>query len=281
MTPYCPITHLAMTLNPSSGWGQTLLCMFTVCFDMSGKERDHECVIVAGFVSSAKVWGEFSKRWRQLLDREGIEYFRASDLQVYEGPFKTWKGQHTRRTRLWCDLLDIIEPNVFRKFACGLKIKDYSAKVSAEAKKRGKINAYVICAMACAQTAGNWAMRQGVPIEYVFEYGDEGWGMLQQKFKDNGYPPPIQRFKIDTVKKGITCPAFLPLQAADFLAYEIFITRKHIELKRRGSIARPMLRFREIMGGIKIYPPTGLERLNKHFVDGIHPFKSGALWRYS
>jgi hypothetical protein len=86
----------------------------------------------------------------------------------------------------------------------------------------------------CVADVGNWAKEQvpriTTPIQYIFEDGDIGKGKLIERMNRDGYPTPDFRKKKDTIAPdGITLPAFTPLQAADFLAYEIFSSVKKTE----------------------------------------------------
>ncbi|THJ20816.1 MAG: DUF3800 domain-containing protein [Nitrospira sp. CG24D] len=286
---YSPIQHLARAVRPSENWGDTLLAMFTVYFDASGKEHSEHYFVVAGFISSAKNWERFSAQWNQRLKIEGVSCFHAVDAQSREKQFHNiWKDLeesiwHAKRSKLWNDLIDIIADNVFQKFSCGLNIKNYSERLSEDSRQRGKVNAYVLCAMACAQRVRQWARWQDhhEPIEYVFDQDDDGWGLLQDSFKNDGFPAPIQKNKCDQIKKDIIYPAVVPLQAADFLANECFIAKKIIRLGRMRSPDRPLVRFgKEINGDFAHFPEMALSELDQHFKKRM-PFKKGNIWSYT
>lgn len=269
---YSPIQHLAKALW-FSNWRKGLIGMFTVYFDASGKEKDHEYFVVAGFVASADAWIEFSNQWKKRLAYEGIQYFRGSDAQSREGDFlNAWAcltddDWHARRSQLWNDLIDIIKPYVRQKFACGVPIKVYQEKLSEEFRQEWRMNAYVMCGMACAERARLWAMQEGItdPLVYIFDQDDVGWGMLKEQFALKDFPEPLPGNSRDIPRRGILHPAMLPLQAADFLAYECFIATKIIRQKRPRSTDRPIGRFKEIKGDIHHFPPMGLDDLVRHF----------------
>ncbi len=118
--------------------------MFTAYFDASGQEHEHPYMVVAGFVSSAKVWSEFSDEWRAVLGNYHLKTFHAADCQNFRGEFIEWKGKEDKRLRLWCDLLGVIKKHTFHKFSVGIEINDWKESFFQERKRKSKINAYVL-----------------------------------------------------------------------------------------------------------------------------------------
>lgn len=241
--------------------------MFTFCFDASGHEKEHPYICVAGFVSSAQEWTAFSDMWKKRLNADGLEYFRASDCQNFKGPFESWEGQKERRGKLWNDLIDLIEKFAFRKLACGLEIQPFSKHISIDIKTKYRLNAFVFCARTCVAKATKWARDERIttPLEYVFEEGDEGRGLLMARFQQDCLSSPVFRPKKDSVKNGIPVPGFIPLQAADFLAYECFVTHKLYSKNVEPPDERPIHRFRTLPGTIWRYEDTSLEAMKATF----------------
>jgi hypothetical protein len=136
--------------------------MFAAYFDASGQEHEHPYMVVAGFVSNAKDWSEFSDEWKSVLGDYGLKTFHAADCQNFKGEFQPWKGHEGKRLRLWCDLLGIIKKHTFRKFGIGIEISDWKQSFSEKRKKQLKINAYVLCALASAERVQLWARREGI-----------------------------------------------------------------------------------------------------------------------
>jgi hypothetical protein len=252
-----------MTLWPSKAWSQLLLPMFTACFDSSGHEKEHDYICVAGFVSNAQGWIDFTEAWKSRLGQDGLTYFRASECQNFQKAFKNWNGQTVRRKKLWDDLIDIIMAHAFRKVACGILIKPYSQRLSHKTKTAFRLNAFVVCARTCVAKINLWAQSEKIntPIEYVFEEGDEGGGMLMERFKDDALALPIFKPKKDRIEKGVRYSAFVPLQAADFLAYECFLATKHFAKNIEPPSYRPLHRFRTMLGGIWLYEAKSLADL--------------------
>jgi hypothetical protein len=236
---------------------------FTVCFDSSGHEKEHDYIYVAGLISSEKVWIDFTEQWKRRLAEDGLDYFRAAECQNFGGAFKAWKGEKERREKLWNDLMDIIASHTFRKAACGILIKPYSSRLSEKTRKAFRLNAFVICARTCVAKINLWAQSERIPtpIEYVFEEGDEGRGMLMDRFQKDCLPMPVFKPKKDRRKNGVLYPGFVPLQAADFLAYECFVAAKHFAKNVEPPPYRPIHRFRTMLGGIWLYEAKSLADL--------------------
>jgi hypothetical protein len=258
-----------MTVWSRRSWPELLMAMFTAHFDASGQEHEHPYMIVAGFVSSTKEWIGFSEEWLKVLKDYGLSAFRAADCQNFEGDFKKWKnnGKERKRLQLWSDLLGVIKKYTFYKFGVGIVIKDWQDSFTEERREELKLNAYVMCAMSCAERVKLWARRQNIatPIEYVYESGDIGSGLLHQYMVDDGFPAPIFKHKQDRIINDVFHPSCTPLQASDFLAYETFIAKKIARKKGVLALGRPAREFRDMPELVKIYEGECLADLEKNF----------------
>ena len=45
----------------------------------------------------------------------GLDHFRASDCQNYQGQFATWKGNDAKRIALWCKVIGHHEFHALQK----------------------------------------------------------------------------------------------------------------------------------------------------------------------
>jgi hypothetical protein len=243
--------------------------MFVAAFDASGHERDQLCLVVAGFISSAKDWSSFDQEWKSRLSCDGISYFHMVEFAHCVKQFKGWKGQEKRRMRLLGDLLEIIRRNVYRKFGAVVVNTTFKENLSDKAKEKFFLNAYSLAGRSCVADVGNWAKEQvpriTTPIQYIFEDGDIGKGKLIERMNRDGYPTPDFRKKKDTIAPdGITLPAFTPLQAADFLAYEIFSSVKKTETTGSSDDLRWAMEefIKTPIGHPGIYEVEDLERMD-------------------
>jgi hypothetical protein len=211
--------------------------MFVACFDAGGKEDSAPCITVAGFVAPVNAWIEFEQKWKERLAHDGLTYFHMVDFAHSTNEFSEgWKGNEPRRRRLLSDLMEIIVPNVSRKFSVSVESGSLEKHVDQDLRSHYLLNAFVLGARACAGKVLAWARRDKIntPIEFVFEEGDSGKGKLIERFQFDGFGTPIFRYKKDTTMKGIFHEGFTPLHAADFLAYEMFQVAKRRSIDRWG-----------------------------------------------
>lgn len=110
----------------------------------------------------------------------------------------------------------------------------------------------------------------------MFESGNPGSGELKGHFETGGYPPPVFKHKTNRIIDGIFYPAFTPLQAVDFLAYEIFLTKKILAKKKALAISRPMQEFQYMPEQIRIFKGDRLASIEDNFTQ---PKKVRGLWR--
>jgi hypothetical protein len=236
-----------------------------VGLDASGKEDNQPALAVAGFVSSATDWEEFTIRWKGRLEADGIAYFRAADFAQSVKEFAHLKGDEQRRRRLSRDLMDILKTYVYRKFGCIVVCKDFKGAVGQDINSVFFPNAYVLAGIATAADVSIWARREQLktPYRIVFEDGDEGKGALVERMVTTGLGAPTfepKRDKLDA--NGNLVPGFVPLQAADWLAYETFLDFK---AARGFSKPRPIRwaaeEFSKMVGGVDIMEPDNLSQL--------------------
>jgi hypothetical protein len=89
----------------------------TVAFDASGDESSQLIMVVAGFMSSAKDWEDFSIKWVSRLKEDDLTYMHMKEFAHSAGQFSVgWKGEEERRRRLLSDLMALITSHAYRKF---------------------------------------------------------------------------------------------------------------------------------------------------------------------
>jgi hypothetical protein len=199
----------------------------TAAFDASGDESSQLVLLVAGFVSSASDWEDFSKLWLDRLKADGLVYMHMKEFSHSRGQFeKGWKGETRRRESLLKDLMNIIRSHAYRKFGLGIVNDTFRASLSTTTMEQWSLNAYSLAGRTCVKDVDEWTFEEHCrsTVEFVFEEGDKGWGLLCTRLLEDGYQKPTKRPKKDRyTPEGFLVPAFVPLQAADFLAYEYFL----------------------------------------------------------
>lgn len=231
-----PVWHLAAILwPPSVDREKAVFAMLTLAFDAGG-DADTDYLTVAGFASSVKDWDTFSEKWTERLRRDGIKFFRTVDANSFRGPFEHWRElpENERvdlRRKLFADLMDIIHSHIYQKFSCTVVNKDY-ASTDVRAREEFAESAYSLAARTCEKHARHWLMHdpwwascRNIKIASIFELGDgdQNEGKLRERLqKEYGHIPPNFRPKKDTLRDDGTMEyGFVPLQAADWLAWEL------------------------------------------------------------
>jgi hypothetical protein len=211
-----------------------MFAKLTLVFDAGGDDGT-PILSVAGFASSEKDWDDFGRAWTSRLQRDGIEFFRAVDAAHFRGPFQHWHDLPNReqlRRKLFSDLMEILKPRAYRKFGCTI-ISNAFLQMDAKLKEEFALTAYSVAGRTCEKHAREWVISEwknrNIIVELVFEEGDLGKGKLQQRLADDCCFLPTFKPKKDTIQNGQMRRGFVPLQAADWLAYELSLAMKNAE----------------------------------------------------
>jgi hypothetical protein len=248
---YSRIEHLAKIPSLSFvGWRHVLMGMFTTAFDASGHESDQLIMVVAGFISSANDWIDFSKKWKERLAKDGLKYFHMKEFKYL------WLNDEPRRRALLNDLMEVIRTHAYLKFGVMVSIKGFGVNFSEAEKEEWLLNAYSFAGYKSVKEVCKWAQREHIKssIEHIFEEGDLGRGKLEKLAEDSGHILQFRPGKEDrTTDSGNVISAFVPLQAADFLAAEYFMEAER-RLKRNTRRDKPRwgyLQFNDMRGTIR------------------------------
>jgi len=218
--------------------------------------------------------------WSQRLEREGILFFRAVDAAHFRGQFERFRDMPDRvawRNQLFADLMDILKRNVYRKFGCSIvnsAFKDMDPKLA----KEFSLNAYSLAGRTTEKHIRQWIASdwtRTTPISIVFESGDQGVGKLQKRLAEDGCFPPNFMPKKSTVGENGTQLGYIPLQAADWLAYETSIAIRLVESGEAHEVAQlrwPIQQFHRIPGETGVYAAANIQELEKN-LDSIQTRK--------
>lgn len=164
--------------------------------------------------------------------------------------------------------MPILKSHVYRKVSCTIINKHFSL-LSEENKLYYKSKAYSFAARDCVKQVNDWMLgeRMGrVPREFVFERGDEGETELRLRLTADLKRGFSFRPKKDTVEDdGEIAYGFVPLQAADWLAYEINNAHEEFEAGKFFSYRWPYEEFRKLTGEPSTYTDKDMEEQDKRF----------------
>src|SRR5579863_8851890 len=126
--------------------------MLTFAFDAGGDDKT-PYLTVAGFVSDMKHWDDFSQLWGKRLAVDGIEFFHATDMDGFYGPYKHLKDRIDRKNVLKAlsgDLMELIKRNTYRRFACTVVNKHFQ-EMSESMREEFALSAYSLAGRTCAK----------------------------------------------------------------------------------------------------------------------------------
>lgn len=253
------------------------MAMLTTAFDASGSESDRACLAVAGFISTADDWIEFSRKWTARLERDSLPYFHMAEFSgTYSKHYDGWSK--TRREDLMGDLIGLVQSFAYRKFGTCVVHQYLKDGLSPELKERFLLNAYPLAGRKCAGEVRRWVSREfrNSPYKLIFEDGDLHKGKLVDRLCADGFPSPVFEAK---VTKDPARPAFIPLQAADILAFEIYQAAKNVHEPSAINCERwPLIQLDKIPGEVGIFSRENIEELQRMLDVSVQVLMS---WRSS
>jgi hypothetical protein len=255
--------------------GQVLMAALTAVFDASGDGKT-STLTVAGFLSSEADWRSFSQQWSERIAKDGIEFFRAVDAASFKGPFKHWEDREDKealRQSLFGDLMEILKRHVYHRFGCVVINKSFEG-MSETLRDELRLSAFTLAALTCEKNVRRYILDEWrgsnpqMPVRLVFEDGDEGYGDFSDWLKSStGTIPSVRAYKKDAVlDDGIKVYGFVPLQASDWLAYELGLSVRRMEIGRVTKFSElrwPMREFTHILGDAGTYYAHDIKEVEK------------------
>jgi hypothetical protein len=191
--------------------------MFTGYFDESDTKG---AAVVAGCIGHAKQWELFEGKWARLLREYDIQDgFHMSDFasrSYVSNQYSLW--EETKCREFLDRLIRIIGSHTTISVGIALDRRVYDAFVCTPGRKAVFESEYVTASWLCLTLIDNWAekRRDLQQINFVFDRGN-GHRHAFQKSYDYAYRGK-EYFSTLTFEDD---QLVLPLQAADFVAYEI------------------------------------------------------------
>jgi hypothetical protein len=187
-----------------------------VAMDESGVHDDSPVLTVGAYVARPKQWQEWTKRWN--VAKRPIKVFRAVDCANFVGEFKGWTAD--RRDPLVIHLLDVLRESDLPGCVIGIQMDEFRKAIAGRADLLAIFGEpYAACFHWVAQTIINVAIEIGSEerIAFVHESNDYRQEALEAFawIKRNGNPGR-RIIGLQFADKQ----DYVPLQAADVLAYE-------------------------------------------------------------
>ena len=223
---YIALPDLSVFPNPS---GHHLMVILKAYMDNSGEEDDpqHKVCSIAGYITTVKKWRKFEKLWKQTLTRYKVPYLHMKEFAPNRDPFEKFKNKEEDRRQFIQSLVNIMEETNLRGIMSVIRLADFR-KFNEE--KGLEIDAYAFNLYVCMFIiSATW---QNKPVEIIIDRINKPGRMID---KANEYAETdvfltgcTNYVQLSVLPKGFTFREIVPIQAADFLAWEI---RKHIDSK--------------------------------------------------
>ena len=215
------LEHIGRALWVRDYTSQGLFALLTCYFDDAGG-ADHGYTVVAGWIASVEQWERFTEDWQELLTEYGLESFTMKECAQWQGPFRCWcEDQRRSFLRRACQIL---KTHVQYGFASIVQHAEYRAVNKLYTLKEYTKSEYALAGISTVRAAYDWAARNhpGTPMECIFHQGTKGHELLSDLILEELRFTPI--FRSASEQEGPR--PVVPLQVADFLAYEVRKVRK-------------------------------------------------------
>jgi hypothetical protein len=197
--------------------------MLKAFIDDSGSGGDSTWYVLAGYVGTLEAWDAFEKPWIEILNGSPkLEYFKASEAESLR-PNSQWAGiSKDARNRRIDSFIDVIRKFATRAFHVRARQKDYDEVIKPYIPKQWD-NAYFFLFMGliASVTSVEKYAGYGQPVDFVFDWAEKK-RIQQPSLRLYGQCADLPQFRgrvhnihYEDEKK------FLPLQAADLLAWQI------------------------------------------------------------
>jgi hypothetical protein len=259
------LEHLGRSLLLSRYGPESIFAMMTCYFDESGGV-DLGWIFACGYAASVRQWERFEIDWKILLAKYDVPYFHMTECAHFEKHFAKWKNNQSARSCFLRDAAEIVRQNVRHSFVALVSYEIFAAadlyyKLSEIFK-----SPYSLAGRACVEAAHE-ELKTG--MECVFADGcPDKEGLIRSMM---AYPPyrEIPSFKSPYDSKSSDQwpegrKGVVPLQAADFLAYE---SRKL--LFDRKKLKSEAAQFRKSMLAISKNVSLSLNLITPEVIDRI------------
>jgi hypothetical protein len=174
--------HRSLSKHNLNSRGEIAIVLYSCYFDASGKSHTHEFMTIGGAGSTSEKWGQFEKEWSQILKREGVSEFHATDFAASLGEYKDWKGNKGRRSHFLRDLIAVARKYTNKVFTGTIAMSDWRDVNTRYALEECFFSPYAYVGFGLVDQTVLWAKRRKVvdaKFLVAFEDGDEGWGGLR------------------------------------------------------------------------------------------------------
>jgi hypothetical protein len=246
------LSQIAYFIHPRNSKWRTI-AVLEAYFDESGSHEGSRVFAVGGIVARLEQMKLLAEAWKYMLGKNKISEFHSADLEsrrgIYDGIGKE------RQQQIFKDAISVMGTWSRTAIAGLVVIEDYEQAVPDWAKQTAAFgNKYNFCFQMCLGSVMEWvehldeAMPYGDRIAFMFDQRERG-----QEITSTSYSQ-IKKFRDVNDRMGALVfdsrKRFLPLQAADLVAYE---TYKHLDNLALKSGRPPRIPIKLLGGQCNLY----------------------------
>jgi hypothetical protein len=186
---------------------------------------------IAGYMGHDLQWEYFKIAWQKMLDKHDVPYLHMKEMAKPNGVYKKWnppKEHEQERISFFKDLTSVISESFIRPFCSIVRIDDLK-RFNLETGM--KLEPYPLAAYGCMTMLSRDF--EGIPVEITFDRVEKISSKLQKAAayaeNDTYYPETHKQIIPIPLPQGITWRQVEPLQASDFLVWEM--QRQHLSLE--------------------------------------------------
>ena len=202
------------------------LAVFKFFADESGIHKESKIFVLAGYLAPEELWSEFSAEWHRVLNEHGIGVFHATDCNANEGEFKQFEDKRTERNIFVAELLETLSSrSQIKPFYAGVVVEDYEQIIRPVMRPDDEPPYYVCMKWVLAEVAffmDHMHVPSSEIVACVFDrqkkFSEKALTMFDEMVEDETWE---RRERFDSIAFG-SKRRFIPLQAADALAFDVY-----------------------------------------------------------
>ena len=222
------VSQLAHFIHPLDSQWRTI-AVLEAYFDESGVHGSSRVFVIGGIVARLEQMKWLADAWGGMLRKHHISEFHSTDLESRRGIYEGISKEHQQQ--IFRDAIKVIGSFARTAIAGAVVIKDYESGVPERAKKTAAFgDKYNFCFQMGLGLVMEWienldpAMPDNDRIAFMFDQHERGEEITNTTYCQ------IKKFRDPHDRMGAlafdSSKRFLPLQAADLVAYE---TYKHLD----------------------------------------------------
>jgi hypothetical protein len=243
-----------------------LLFVLKAYFDESKRDPEGAILAIAGYLGRTTEWRRVCREWNNVLAWYKIKNgLHMKEFAHFKNEFEIFRDDEPRRQEFLAKLTNTLykHPPKFVGVGCAVDVKAF-AELPAEKTEGFRHDPYLFAFVLCVRGAIDSEYIQNLPMDekmgFVFDRRDDLQSHGKSLFnfvKDMPTIPHRERIGDLGFGSRVESP---PLQAADFIAYEV---RKDLERSSFGGRER-----------------WGIQKILSGPTNGIYKFDKAMLWKW-